>query len=158
MSRIVSSERFKTAQELLTQPWGTRTFSQLRGGPHLMSQEVVTLFSSGSFPCDDVINPDVWYLSGVVSVSGGELEGGSHRRVKRDTIMPTPPTGYGQQSMLVFNDPVMRPERGILSISQGVSNGFRRFSFFLLVTLGLPRPPCLYNLGNTVHLFNTLRN
>ena len=31
--------------------------------------------------------------------------------IERDTIMPTPPTGAGQQSMLVVNDPVMRPER-----------------------------------------------
>lgn len=77
-----------------------------------MSQEVVTLFSSGSFPCD-VINPDVWYLSRVVSVcpEGRVWKEVLTEGVKRDTIMPTPPTGAGQQSMLVFNDPVMRPER-----------------------------------------------
>ena len=46
----------------------------------MISQEVVTLISSGTFP-RDIISPDVWYL---FRVSGGEsVKGGSHRRGRK---------------------------------------------------------------------------
>lgn len=116
-SRIVSCERFKTAQELLTQPWQTCTFSQPRRWYSWLARKLL--------PCLVPAHSHVLSLTqmcGTYPVYSSPravplcLEGRVWKDVltegiERDTIMPTPPTGAGQQSMLVVNDPVMQPER-----------------------------------------------
>lgn len=106
----------------------------LQDAAHRASRAVVTLFGSGTFPCD-VINPAMWYLPHVQqhhvlspcpgeTVEGGEpLTGGGGK----DTAMPVPPTFCWPPKCVNFSNAVVWAERGFSAQPKG------SFKWLLLV-------------------------